>query len=486
VAIPLAGSLAVLAVGLLAWPYTVDDAFITARYAQNLVAGLGYAMNPHVPSDGVTGPLALLPAIIALALGGDPVAAAKGTGLASCAVAVWLMLARLRRRAGGRVAAPAAAALIAASPSLGTWAVGGLETGLATLLVCCAALAATRRKRPAALALGGSIAALAWLRPELAPACAVLLGHAALRDRRAGGVAFGIALAGALALIAFRLALFGDALPLSLRAKPPELGHGVRYVLSAIALSTTFVGVVLALWGVRRGQRQDRVFGAVLLAHAGTLVLAGGDWMPGYRLLVPVLPLYAALAGIGASLRLTGKPWRVAACVLVAALLPLGDMATRIPELRANAAHRAALAPLVHTLAREAHTVALLDVGYLAYASGVRVVDLGGLTDPQIARMPGGHIDKRIDAAYLRARNPDTIVLHGAAEPRFGPDGELRAFDGYPVEQRVAAMDFVRSEFRVRQVVRYAPGYLYIVLTRASSGHEAIGDREQRHADQIE
>ena len=53
-------SAAVLGVGALAWPYTVDDAFIVARYAHNLAAGLGYAMNAHQPSDGVTGPLWLL------------------------------------------------------------------------------------------------------------------------------------------------------------------------------------------------------------------------------------------------------------------------------------------------------------------------------------------------------------------------------------------------------------------------------------------
>jgi hypothetical protein len=194
-----------------------------------------------------------------------------------------------------------------------------------------------------------------------------------------------------------------------------------------------------------------------------------------------VLPLYAALAGAGASRSFARRPWLCAGCVALAAALPVVDLATRIPELRANAVHRRALAPLAQALAERAHTVALLDVGYLGYASGVRVVDLGGLTDPVIARMPGGHLTKRIDPRYLRERNPDTLVLHTTARPRLGPHRELRAFSGYPVELRVAAMPFVRDGFIVREVIEYAPAYSYLVLERAGSWQESVREREQRH-----
>ena len=45
------------------------------------------------------------------------------------------------------------------------------------------------------------------------------------------------------------------------------------------------------LW--RRGAPRDRGLLCVLSVHAFACVLAGGDWMPAARLLVPVLPLYA-------------------------------------------------------------------------------------------------------------------------------------------------------------------------------------------------
>src|SRR5690606_23133291 len=137
----------------------------------------------------------------------------------------------------------------------------------------------------------------------------------------------------------------------------------------------------------------------------------GGDWMPGYRLLVPVIPLYAVVSGVGAARAFARRPGLGALCVGLACALPAVDLATRLPELRQNAAHRRALEPLARALAQHARVVALLDVGYLGYASGVEIVDLGGLTDDAIARRPGGHLDKRVDEAYLRARAPDAIVL---------------------------------------------------------------------------
>jgi hypothetical protein len=462
----LAGAATVLAVGVAAWPYTVDDAFITARYARNLAAGLGYGMNAGQPSDGVTGPLWLLPQIAAYRLGVDAIACAKAIGLACSALAAWCALRKLRSRTGGRRAAGAGALLIALSPSLGTWAIAGLETGLATLLVTTAALAATRAARPAGIALGACVAALAWLRPEIALLGAVLIAYGALRDRRAGAAALALAVIGAGTVIAFRLALFDDPLPLSYRAKLGSLAHGARYTATAAVLATSLAGLGLALYGALRGRRDDRAIAIALLAHLLAVVLAGGDWMPGYRLLVPVLPLYAMLAAVGAARLSIRRPRLAVLGVALACALPALDLATRIGDLRASARNRARIAPLARLLASDARVVALVDVGYLGLSSGVEVVDLGGLTDPVIARMPGGHLEKRIDPEYLRARDPDVIVLHSASPPRIGNDGALRAFDGYPVERRLAAIPFVREHFRVHAVIDYAPGYHYLVLVR--------------------
>ena len=142
------GACAVAAIGVLSWPYTVDDAYIAARYARHVAHGLGYAMNPGQSTDGVTGPLWVVPQIAAIALGLDPIAIVKGIGLACTVLAVWLAVATQRARALGQQAAAIAAVTCALSPSLSSWAVAGLETGLATLLLTLAAAAALRPRAP--------------------------------------------------------------------------------------------------------------------------------------------------------------------------------------------------------------------------------------------------------------------------------------------------------------------------------------------------
>jgi hypothetical protein len=124
---------AVVAVSALAAPYTVDDAFIVARYAQNLATGGGYAMNPGIPSDGVTGPLWIAPSFLAVQLGLSPVLASKLTGALCAALAAALTVFWAHRRALGWVASWASACVLGSLPDVGTWAVSGLETGAALL-----------------------------------------------------------------------------------------------------------------------------------------------------------------------------------------------------------------------------------------------------------------------------------------------------------------------------------------------------------------
>jgi arabinofuranosyltransferase len=336
------------------------------------------------------------------------------------------------------------------------------------LLLTLAALAATRTQAVAGWTLGTCVAALAWLRPELALACGALLASAALRDRRAALIAGLLAVTGAGALLVWRWTLFDDWLPLSARAKSGTLEHGVRYTLTGVVLATSLVGAWLAYLGARHGRGIERVFAAAVAAHLCAVILAGGDWMPGYRLLVPVLPLYAWLAAWGLVRTFASRPRAGALCLVLALLVPAADLVTRVPELHAAGASQRAVTTFARTLGVHARVVALVDVGYLAYASGVEVVDLGGLTDPVIARSPGGHLDKRIASAYLERRKPDALLLHAAEPPRVDRDGRLLALAGYPVERRIAALPFVRARFRVAHVQRYAPGYYYVLLTAGS------------------
>lgn len=434
--------------GVASWPYTVDDAFVTARYAERLLAGAGYTMRDGPPTDGVTGPLALVPAMIG-ELFGDAIGGAKITGLLCGMIAAFLAVRHAARRSVAQGAL--ACALIASGPVLGVWSIAGLETGMAALAMTGAVLGMLER-RP--IVCGLSIGAIAWLRPELAPACLVVIVALALADRRAAWIAGSIAASFAIAIVIFRVAMFGTPIPLSAMAKPGDLAHGVEY-LARGALIALGGGGVIAI-----AMQRERAITIVLGAHALAIVLAGGDWMPGFRLFAPLVPVYAIAAS--AAIVPLGKI-RGAALFVACAAIPAVVTAIELPRIRDAGAARERQGARLAQLLRSYERVALVDVGYLVYASGVEPIDLGGITDPEIAMLPGEHLDKAIDESALRARRPDAIVLHSSAPP-IVVDGELRALAGYPVEQRVARMGFVRRDFRVDRVVQYSSDYFYVVL----------------------
>ena len=112
--------------------------------------------------------------------------------------------------------------------------------------------------------------------------------------------------------------------------------------------------------------------------------------------------------------------------------------------------------------------VALVDIGFFGYESGCEVVDLAGITDPEVAAMPGGHLDKHVSSAWLEKRAPDTVLLHSSSQPLAANEGQLLSLRGYPVELRVARSPWVRRNFRVVASYAYAPGYTYVLLRRAA------------------
>jgi hypothetical protein len=58
----------------------------------------------------------------------------------------------------------------------------------------------------------------------------------------------------------------------------------------------------------------------------------------------------------------------------------------------------------------EGSKVAIGEIGIIPYFGEFYVIDLFGLTDPHIAKLPGGWNEK-VDLEYLRKRNPDYYIL---------------------------------------------------------------------------
>jgi hypothetical protein len=461
-----AGAAAAVLPALWMWGFTVDDALISVRYARHVASGLGWRFNAHGPStDGVTPlpwPLVLVPVGRA-----DPMAVlawAQCMGVVAwtvAAAALGVAIGRTRRAPWwGRAAA---LATVAASVPIAAYAVSGMETALATALATGAVVVA---RRPLWAAVGAGLAAS--LRPEMGAWACVLAVGVALAARGPLEHAGRVAAAGAISLAPFvacavvRTVVWGRPAPLAVMAKPSDMEHGLAYAGAACAVTLT-PWLALAPAAVRRS-RVGLAVVAAALAHVAAVIAVGGDWMPYARLMVPVAPSLA-YAGVLASEH--ARPWATAVRSVAALATGVVLIARGGTAGRRVGPDRAALVERARPLLAGVGRVAALDIGWAGAATEADIVDLAGLTDPQIAALPGGHTSKRVDAIFLLARQPEALLLYASGPPS-GPHLEGWAEGAYPrlVEARLARDPVVARHFA-------ATAWLPLGAPAAAGGHDA-------------
>jgi hypothetical protein len=335
----------------------------------------------------------------------------------------------------------AAIGTVATAVPMAAHAVSGMETALATALATCAVLVG---QRPLLAALVAGLAAS--LRPEMAPWACVLAVGLAMVDR--GGVAK-VLVCAALALAPFvccaliRQLAWGRPAPLAVMAKPSDLEHGLGYAGAACVVTLAPLLALAPLALARSPTAAVIVLAAV--AHVAAIIVVGGDWMPYARLMVPVVP---TLAYAGARVMEHARPLATATRSTAALTLGLVLIAYGGTQGRRVGRDRAALIAEARPLLAGARCVAALDVGWVGAATEAEIVDLAGLTDPEIAALPGGHTSKRVDGIFLRSRGADALLFYAEAGP---PDGDLERWTdaGYPrvVEHRLARDPTVAHHF---------------------------------------
>lgn len=447
------GVAAALPGALLFRGFTVDDALISARVASHLASGAGYRFNPSGPVVDAVTPLgyAHLLALFGEASPLGMLERARLLGLlaflAAAAVLGVLLPVALRARAS-------ALSVLAVSVPLAAWASSGMETGVVTLL-------AVLGSRPGAAGTAWAGLAAAW-RPELLPFALVLaagraiLGASLPADRvRRLALSLGVAVAPAVVVALVRVAWFGSAAPLAMLAKPSDLAHGFRYALGGFVLTGAPL-LLVAPVALRRADGWTRVLVLAVAGHVGAVLLAGGDWMALYRLFVPVLPA-AILAGarLAEHAGAVAHFSRTAAAVLASAVLAVyvGWPARHILQ------HRLTLIDSAVQPLAGARSVAALDVGWVGAATQASVLDLAGVTDPVVARLPGGHTSKRIPEGLLESRQVDAVVLLRA--PGAEGDGYARA-----VEAHVARLPLLETMRPIAELQLGGTDQRYVVLAR--------------------
>lgn len=465
-------------------PFTLDDPYVSFRYAAHLASGWGLVYNPGEHVEGYSNFLwtVLLAAVIRV--GGDPLLCSKLLGMALHLVTIatlwWcvreLVARRVRPGRAAEMSATVAAATYAVSWYPAMWSIGSLETPLFTALLVLG-FAAVLIDRPAAASALLLLAALT--RPEgvlyFAVLLAVLLHRHLVRRRRWPShqevsrwlAPFALPYA---AFIAWRLAYYGAPLPNTYYDKSGgglrmTLDSGVGYLASFLGSSVgtgrggglppeipsrvvlgvaALLGVALLLllrWAVRHGQAELALAGAWVALDFACVVEEGGDWMPAFRFAVPACP-FIALLGAAALGRLgpaVCRRWPALRAPLVAAVA-LGAMLISWMQVRTVQAQVPWLRPLVavggvepeptyHAAARwlRAHAapgslVAIEEAGLIPfYADRLRYLDLFGLTDAHLARAPGQPPFGKEDNAYVLGRRPEYVLLWITTDPGGAP-----------------------------------------------------------------
>jgi hypothetical protein len=442
---------------VLALRFFYDDAFITFRYAANLAHGHGLVFNSGERVEGYSNFLWTILLAVVIALGGRPeMWSLLLSGTIALATLAMVMAFSARRGVHPLLAG----GLLASSTGWAAWATSGLETALFTACVTGGTLALAASLEPRAgeeapdedtapatvldprgrLFLLSAVAfALGCLtRPDgpLPAACAgVVLVALAVRGRLSWPWVWAwAALVIALVLphAIWRWSYYGSLLPNTYAVKPPG---AQRLTLGLEYLGRALVDLQLWLWlapivlaALLRAPRRlwtsldVPLVAAVVVPFVAYVATTGGDFMPAYRYVAPLLPLLAlsaaaALASLADALAEWGRRSAGLAFVgLVAAAFVALNVVHTIRQqsiwnrgelvsvgwARQEVDDWVRIGDLLGTLAQPTDTLATTAAGAIPYRSGLYTLDMLGLNHPDLSRF------RRLDS-----QRPGHMILYG-------------------------------------------------------------------------
>ncbi len=490
---------AFVALSLYFYQFTVDDTYISLRYARNLANGYGlvFSTDGSPPVEGYTNflwvmletPLLLLHLPTELVLHAVKVIGiAFGIGviittfflLQLVISEVWLSL--------------LGAALFSGVPYLAFWAVGGLETNmyLFFLLLGLYAYLLERRRNQPHIRSTLCFLLMALTRPEglfFVGAVAVWeLGARRLvphenQSNRANTIAPLMAGLGLFAVLygayfLWRYRFYGFLLPNTFYARSGAWGihqilHRAREMSPFLAylLPLAAVACMGASYWTEQRRREGTLLAVVLVLLVGFGFLPKREWMPGFRYELPFVPVLILFVAAG----LRRMPWGEqserwsAHLPRLGALLSLGayllypalglHSETRYTD-RLTRAH-VALGKWLHQNAPSGASYASFDMGAVPYYS-----ELPRIIDTNLEGILSTYTTHRgFDPAQMLALQPSFLVL----PPRPGPDrvagiyafyANARLKQDYELIFSLAfTRDYVLDVYRLRNVP-LSPGAL--------------------------
>ncbi|MCD4671982.1 MAG: hypothetical protein K8R77_04895 [Anaerolineaceae bacterium] len=408
-------------------PRTIDDSFITFRYARNILDGSGFVYNPGAQVLGTTTPLYTFCMVILGALSGGAQAPfpwlALGLNTLADAVTCFLLWQLGKRLSAERVGI-AAGFVWALAPHSVTFAIGGLETSLYVMLLTAAVYLYVIEKRTLA-ALSASLAFIT--RPD----ALILIGpfvidrlvrafHPTLNEKLNWREVLALVLPAAL-WNGFAWVYFGSPVPHSVQAKllvyqlnPADSfirliqHYATPFQLHHILPTAIAIGVGLLLYpflyaiGARRiWQTEKRLLVWLLYPWLYLATFAISNPLIFRWYLTPPLPAYFfvllfgldSLAKTIAAHKPSMQKWLPALLMILSVLIPLSAWTLHPDHGPTHPAPNMAyiqLEELYHETAalvipelQPGDVIAAGDVGVLGYDTNAQILDTVGLNSPE-------------------------------------------------------------------------------------------------------
>jgi hypothetical protein len=430
-------ALAARATWLLYTRYTLDDAFITFRYARQITLGNGFVYNLGEKLDGTTSPLYALLLAAWAKIVPNIVLGSKLLDLAFALAAIFFVWQTLKLLGRSQAEQIGAILLLGLSSKLWSMETEGMELPLVLFLMAASWYAVVRRRFTwAGLLLG----LLIWTRVDLFLWPVLLAAVTSLSDIKATLRMAGTAILTYLPWVIFATLYFGSPIPYTITAKwvayiqfdhTPLFNHLLTVlgylspftVLTPAWLNVLFVAITLVLaayQAVRTGRDRRLVFlaGFVLLDIIRLTVTRATFEN---RYFVPALWVTLILAGMAAG-DLWGKvkeyksaiQWGckifLAAALLVGlsfALKWAGDV--RLSQTSRDERSLMAIGLWLHEYAPAGSRVELEPLGYIGYYSDLTMLDDVGLVTPAVVDMKRRQVGGDLYFTYLK---PDYLILH--------------------------------------------------------------------------
>lgn len=456
-----------------------DDAFISFRYAYNLVHGHGLTWNvgSEVPVEGYTNFLWVLLVALGMLFGLDPETWTVFLGLTCAAITLYFTYRLSLVISSDRRSSLIAIALLGTNYSFSCYMTGGLETQLQTCLITAIAYMVVEllsRPRRAShwffvcLSLLCALAELTRLDSVLlwgllvAAAVIVSVRHCAerseiVKDLAAVLLPFGLLVG---AWFAWKYSYYGELVPNTFFIKAAgfsveTLMNGWSYCWAFVSAYGLWVFVVLGVVLAKKFAPDIRhylLLGTVLIWLA-YVVKIGGDFME-FRLMVPLLPLFFVLSA--EVLRKVTRP-ALGVVVVVAIALSSADYASMYPgamivESVTQLGDHVDNSPdswryvgvelgELFGDSTEPVTIAMGPAGVIPYFSRLRAIDTLGLNDRWVARhgveLGGkpGHT-KHATMDYLMARGVNLVLEQPCiASPDAPPVKDASFFFQPPIDE---------------------------------------------------